>query len=356
MRQILKLWGILVFLGGIALLGGPSVQTASVVEDYESISLEAQPAGKFVVRVPEEYATIQAAIDAAAEGATVLVGSGSYKENIKITKSLRLVGVGQERVWVQAADEDKPIIYIVSEKFIQVYLEGLTVGDPNFPFEQLLQPSHELPSEPTFPLPHSGVFVWATAQILLRQMTIGGQRGVGLMFMAPSSLANFAPQAILENVRLVRNASGAAFYGQALIQNSVILENVVGVFGDSVFIERSKINRNKLVGLTLQILGGQQFMGAIADTEISENDLGIHLWAHDESAAGSRLKLYSNRLVGNEKYAVVVQDPTCPSWTGEIIALKSAAIIIEGIANEFQNNTKGDLCPHDSPWPPGFRK
>jgi pectin methylesterase-like acyl-CoA thioesterase len=47
---------------------------------------------RFVVRVPEDFPTIQTAIDAVAEGGTVLIGPGTYQENLKITKSLRLVG------------------------------------------------------------------------------------------------------------------------------------------------------------------------------------------------------------------------------------------------------------------------
>jgi pectin methylesterase-like acyl-CoA thioesterase len=41
---------------------------------------------RFVVRVPEDFPTIQTAIDAVAEGGTVLIGPGTYQENLKITK------------------------------------------------------------------------------------------------------------------------------------------------------------------------------------------------------------------------------------------------------------------------------
>lgn len=42
------------------------------------------------LRVPQEYATIQAAVDAAASGDTVLVGPGTYVENVIIHGSLTL--------------------------------------------------------------------------------------------------------------------------------------------------------------------------------------------------------------------------------------------------------------------------
>lgn len=355
MRQILKCMGvvvsILVLAQGISVQPIPLLSTKQGIpvldKEVHIINLE-----RFIVRVPEDFSTIQAAIDAAAEGATILVRPGLYRENLQISKSLRLVGTGQEHVQLQAADENKPIIYVFSERLLQVYFHGLTLGNPHFPLEQQQIP--EPLTEPAFP--YTGILVWATAQIHAHQITIAGQRMVGLMLLgAPPRPPSFVPQAILENVQLIRNAVGVAG-GQVLIRDSIISENIVGLFGDTVFIDRSKISRNKLVGLTLQILSGPQFIGAIEETEISWNGLGIHLRAHSESAAGSRLKLYSNRLVENEKYAIVVQDSVCPSWIGEPLPFKSAVIQIEGANNEFRGNGKGDLCPADYPWPPGFRK
>jgi pectin methylesterase-like acyl-CoA thioesterase len=63
---------------------------------------------RFVVRVPEDFPTIQTAIDAVAEGGTVLIGPGTYQENLKITKSLRLVGL--EAVEIQPKSPRPPII------------------------------------------------------------------------------------------------------------------------------------------------------------------------------------------------------------------------------------------------------
>jgi nitrous oxidase accessory protein len=53
-----------------------------------------------VLVVPDDYATIQAAIDAAGEGSTVHVKAGSYHENLEINKSISLVGASCFSVFV----------------------------------------------------------------------------------------------------------------------------------------------------------------------------------------------------------------------------------------------------------------
>ncbi len=52
------------------------------------------------INVPADYATVQAAIDAAVDGDTVMVAAGDYVENISINKSVSVIGAGADSTFI----------------------------------------------------------------------------------------------------------------------------------------------------------------------------------------------------------------------------------------------------------------
>jgi parallel beta helix pectate lyase-like protein len=59
-------------------------------------------AASVILRVPTDYATIQAAVDAADSGGAILVAPGTYVEQVVIGKNLTLVGSGADATFVKA--------------------------------------------------------------------------------------------------------------------------------------------------------------------------------------------------------------------------------------------------------------
>ena len=77
--------------------------------------------GAATITVPDDYATIQAAIDAAEPGATIVLRPGEYNENLVLTKDLTLQGNGSK---VKAADSEKPVVTVLAGVMC---LEGLLI-------------------------------------------------------------------------------------------------------------------------------------------------------------------------------------------------------------------------------------
>ena len=313
---------------------------------------------RFVVRVPEDFPTIQAAVDAVADGGTVLIGPGLHKENVQIRKSLRLLGIDQKQVNIQAADERQPIIFVSSKSPIQAYFEGLTLGDPTLTIEQLLLTPRIQPILQPFLPPRTGLYINGPVQTLMRNVTVLGQQEAGILaaFSAYDSdihLSTFHPLIILEGVHLARNGLGLGLGGvQGLIIRSMIEDNLGGVIGyEGAFVYQNIVRSNRYFGIVfLDLLAGE-----IDENEFIENGIGIYLTAKSE---GRWIEIDWNKFMKN-RYGVVVQHPACPFYTGDTLPepLKaSLPIRISGAMNEFHGSIKADLCPADYPWPPGFRK
>lgn len=77
------------------------------------------------LHVPGSYTTIQEAVDAAAEGDTVIVSDGTYQENITVDKPMTIRSEnGAEYTFIQALDTGFHGFYVIAD---QVSIEGFTV-------------------------------------------------------------------------------------------------------------------------------------------------------------------------------------------------------------------------------------
>jgi hypothetical protein len=264
---------------------------------------------RFVVRVPEDFPTIQAAIDAVAEGGTVLIGPGEYRENIQITKSLHVIGSDQERVRIYGLDDQKPVVYVRSQFPLQLFLQRLTITR-----EQLLNPNIR------FILPRAGIFLGGPIQATFRQLTVTNQISGVITFDVleyNEELVYLQPQAILEEVSLTHNVGAVlAFSTHLIIVRSNISENELGIMGDSIYLTHSTVRKNRVWGIVLSLSSsayGPQYLGALQNNEISENGVGVILGAIAEDAAGSWLRMDENKIVRNQEYGVIILKSVCPT-------------------------------------------
>jgi len=77
------------------------------------------------ILVPQDYPTIQAGIDAASDGDTVLVSAGTYVENINCSKSITIAGSGIDSTFVDGGGNNR--VFDFSIGGTSLIIEDLTV-------------------------------------------------------------------------------------------------------------------------------------------------------------------------------------------------------------------------------------
>jgi hypothetical protein len=306
----------------------------------------------FVVRVPHDFPTIQQAVDAVAEGGTVLIEPGTYQENIQITKSIRLIGTDQSSVIIESSPRSAPDSTIISieksHRPLQIYLANFTVKRSN--------------GTP------AGISVMGTTQIMAYQLTVS-DTDLGFFFGEEVT-------ALLSRVRVKGNGKGIWSIGSLsslTIDNSIIESNGVGIsvlFG-SLAVARSLVIRN---WVAIEV-------GAAKEVVLVENGItgnsegGLYMALGPISYAQEQLKaanqpelgpilvtMRGNEITGNSRYGIALLEcleqphPLLLSIYLVSSGIKRSHIAFMEQSNKIEGNGEADLCPPDYPWPPGFRK
>ncbi|MGQ9469197.1 MAG: right-handed parallel beta-helix repeat-containing protein, partial [Nitrososphaerales archaeon] len=70
------------------------------------------------ITVPDDYSTIQKAIDIATAGDTIYVKAGIYRENIVVNKAVLILGEGSNNTVIEGNFQDVPVVKIVANDVI----------------------------------------------------------------------------------------------------------------------------------------------------------------------------------------------------------------------------------------------
>jgi hypothetical protein len=271
-----------------------------------------------IIHVPGDYTTIQAAIDAASDGDTVIVAAGLYNENVVIDKSLTLQGAQagiDARTRSGAETIIKPNggtgISVVTADGRVVVIDGLTVqnthngiGNPNpvMAADITVKNVRVLNSE------NFGISITFTTRLTIEYCYVEGATdaiNAGALDPFPPTVATFRNNEVVNaefgitgylkdsliEGNLIRNFStaGTGISGQFL--NTEIKNNTItGYVRGSAMSFESHYGRSLSENVTVE---GNTFTG---------NNLGIYVFKTQTKLTGITVDF--NNIVGNSRYGV----------------------------------------------------
>jgi parallel beta-helix repeat protein len=227
------------------------------------------------VRVPQNFLTIQQAIDASTPGGTVLVSPGTYHENITIWKPLT----------IKSEDRDTTVIDQIGAFSVchatasNVVVSGLTIRGGSIGVWVGNACQNVTLDSNTMTNNDDGIWITSSNCSLIRNNTITNNIFMGLYIEASSNT-------IVDSNTITNNTYGIYLQNS---ENSQICLNTVSLnFGDGVSAMGSNDN-------------------AIFYNMVSNNSYGIHLQASNNNS------IYENNIVNNGNQ-VRIQNATTSNW------------------------------------------
>lgn len=299
-----------------------------------SWAVQAQQIDPKEIRVPQDFKTIQQAVNAAQMGDTILIAPGIYQENLTVDKPLTLRGA------------DRDAVVLDGSTGCRLGEEALRIEDSTVRLESLT-------------VTKCSVGIGVRGSATLTNVRLKGN-AIGLKVWDGG-------QILLRDSLVEDSAVGVEVWvtAQASIRNSTFSINGVGIKalrGSSTFITRSVITKN---GIGVEIWDSDQAL--IEGSVLTENEED-GVWVHGPASA--RVSLQNNTIARNGQNGIrlgtspfrpdsiraeisgntIQENVGCGVWADQDSEIK-----LTGNANRIRDNSAGDLCPAGYAWPTGFR-
>lgn len=342
-----------------------------------------------LIVVPDEYPTIQSAIDNASEGTTIFVKNGTYNEHITIIKSLKIYGSDTAPTIIRSSEGGDVVnIRANNVTFARFRIEG----DIRTWAGIYIQQSHNNQILDNVVVDsHHGIRIWDSSNITLRNNSMTNNSfnfGVWGLFLAhflhnidDSNLVDGKPIRYLINEKNKTISSDAGYVALVNSTNIIVkdlkleknFDGVIAVYSTSITIQNitstsnnygihfvssnsSIINQNNIqenyAGFLLDLSNDND----ISKNNFSNNQIGLQfsyspLIPERRSAENS---IHENNIAGNNDGIQAIGAISNKFCSNKIANNTRSGTLLSGSAynifcgNTFSENTWGFACQNSS--------
>jgi len=227
------------------LLSTPSLITREISVKASPVTLTAYP---ITIIVPDNYTTIQGAINNASSGATIFVRKGTYYEHVVINKTITLVGEDRNSTIIDGYETGN-VIHIRADN---VTIKGFTLRNSGMYL-------------------YSGVFVdHSTGSVITNNIVIYNYEGISLLYSSGNVVCDNTISSNCDGIYLYYSSSNV------VSSNTIFSSNYDGIYlyySSSNVVSSNVILHNGFAGMTLYISSSNVVCG----NTILSNYPGINL-------------------------------------------------------------------------------
>jgi parallel beta-helix repeat protein len=257
--------------------------------------------------VPDDYPTIQAAIVAAADGSTIMVKPGTYKECLTIRKTLKIIGGGSNSTTIESAGQADTVA--IARGVVGAVLKGFSVqGNGEAPWSGIYVGGLNNTVEDTVVTGHYyGIQMWDCSGNILRNNNMTGNT-------CNLRVYGLSPSQFLQDIDSSNRVNGKPVLYWINQQNRSVPLDVgfVGLVNSSRIVVRDLKLSNNLAGVLLAYTTNSLIMNVTAvnneiglwivcsyNNMIMESNFSGNRWDGIQTISSSGNTIVGNRINGN---------------------------------------------------------
>ena len=302
-----------------------------VLLSFSSLAIFNVNAQPRTITVPDDYATIQEAIDASTNGDAIYVKEGTYPDSISIDKSISLIGENPATTKIIGDYRLNGTVVLIQHNYASI--TGFTIQPSAYSYSRkgvhLLHVTHCSISDNIFLDNGIGVWLYESSENKITGNTINGSdnRSYGI-------LADYSPNNMISNNQITDNHFGISLSqsdGNTLHNNTIKNNHRIGL---NIISNNNNISNNLVsdqqTGITL--LGKNNILKANKINNNTDSNFNIE-WNTSWDASDFENDIDSSNTINGKPiiYWINKQDKKVPEDAAFVVLVNCVNITVENL-------------------------